>query len=472
MSYSYGTCVLWHGGEVERRLGGEVDLRLLVRALSQVMLTLRFQSWQLCNCFHCFLWNDVRCNSPRESTGRPAMNCGLQCVSCNSPSYLTLCGEILVLTCANIWPRLQITILLQCKLPFSNLKNVQGSPDWLDCLEYLWIFVLCQHGRWLSPAQLSKALKITIFIVCLMVVHLAHVRLQIQNPPFQLSLRGILREFSRTFPKSINALSSSTFQNNWCLHPHFPVWHASGQPAQFGAARAAGIYGFSWGARARHSASDEAVWIHMQIVSNLLAGSFLSDVVEATNGTAASGQFRAHWFGEGASRRCVGNRIGKTLPDNTFRLNSVGRNSGDSRDAVHGGCRCCFAHRVLESQEAEALPWYLAFGTWIERFRWSHSRVHMVPCSPSEASKFEAFNVANGYSRPSSEASLSASIRRSWLAAPKKQDGVRAYQIAPIHGGMCHPPQSEAVRRDLLEHLVWALQRFQMISGSIIVYDV
>ena len=68
------------------------------------------------------------------------------------------------------------------------------------------------------------------------------------------------------------------------------------------------------------------------------------------------------------------------------------------------------------------------------------------------ASKFEAFNVANGYSRPSSEASLSASIRRSWLAAPKKQDGVRAYQIAPIHGGMCHPPQSEAVRRDLLEY--------------------
>ena len=124
-------------------------------------------------------------------------------------------------------------------------------------------------------------------------------------------------------------------------------------------------------------ASDEAVWIHMQIVSHLLAGSFLSDVVEATNGTAASGQFRAHWFGEGASRRCVGNRIGKT-PDNTFRLNSVGRNSGDSRDAVHGGCRCCFAQRVLESQEAEALPWYLAFGTWIEqRFTWSHSqRVH------------------------------------------------------------------------------------------------
>eukprot|EP00438_Fugacium_kawagutii_P005128 Skav215191 [mRNA] locus=scaffold3330:115578:115912:- [translate_table: standard] len=66
-------------------------------------------------------------------------------------------------------------------------------------------------------------------------------------------------------------------------------------------------------------------------------------------------------------------------------------------------------------------------------------------------SKFEAFNRANGYSTPSSEAS--GIMSRSFLAPPEKRDGVRAYQIAPIHSGMCHPPQSEAVRRDLLEHL-------------------
>mmetsp|Transcript_83362 Transcript_83362/g.131958 ORF Transcript_83362/g.131958 Transcript_83362/m.131958 type:complete len:147 (+) Transcript_83362:100-540(+) len=65
------------------------------------------------------------------------------------------------------------------------------------------------------------------------------------------------------------------------------------------------------------------------------------------------------------------------------------------------------------------------------------------------ASTFEAFNRANGYSTPSSEAS---GMSRSFLAPPKKRDGVRAYQIAPIHSGMCHPPQSEAVRRDLLEY--------------------
>ena len=69
----------------------------------------------------------------------------------------------------------------------------------------------------------------------------------------------------------------------------------------------------------------------------------------------------------------------------------------------------------------------------------------------AQASKFEAFNRANGYSTPSSEAS--GIMSRSFLAPPKKRDGVRAYQIAPIHSGMCHPPQSEAVRHDLLEHL-------------------
>ena len=174
-----------------------------------------------------------------------------------------------------------------------------------------------------------------------------------------------------------------------------------------------------------------------------------------------------HWFGEGASVHLdavlgrnsshlqwpsgiVLDRLCRTTHS---RLNSVGRKSGDSRGAVQGGCRFCFAQRILESQ-AEALPWYLAC---IEQDKGSQ-KVHISRFTKgsrsAEASKFEAFNVANGYSRPSSEASLSASIRRSWLAAPKKQDGVRAYQIAPIHGGMCHPPQSEAVRRDLLEHLV------------------
>ena len=40
-----------------------------------------------------------------------------------------------------------------------------------------------------------------------------------------------------------------------------------------------------------------------------------------------------------------------------------------------------------------------------------------------------------------------------FLEEPKMQPSDLRYQIAPVHGGMCHPPQSEAVRRDLLEQL-------------------
>ncbi|CAK9110031.1 unnamed protein product [Durusdinium trenchii] len=65
-------------------------------------------------------------------------------------------------------------------------------------------------------------------------------------------------------------------------------------------------------------------------------------------------------------------------------------------------------------------------------------------------SKFEAFNVAA--EADDATPSMTETQVKHWLSGPKKRDGVRAYQIAPIHVGMCHPPQSEAVQRDLLEY--------------------
>ncbi|CAJ1395620.1 unnamed protein product [Effrenium voratum] len=60
------------------------------------------------------------------------------------------------------------------------------------------------------------------------------------------------------------------------------------------------------------------------------------------------------------------------------------------------------------------------------------------------ASTFEVFNLA---------APCAAATGSVWFSPQQPYRDVRDYQLAPHHQGMAHPPQNEAVRRDLLRYL-------------------
>ena len=73
------------------------------------------------------------------------------------------------------------------------------------------------------------------------------------------------------------------------------------------------------------------------------------------------------------------------------------------------------------------------------------------------ASTFEVYNLRSGQSTPQGTPGRGrVRIAGQWFSQPRpyvQKAGIRAYQQAPIHLGMMHPPQSETVRRDLLEYL-------------------
>lgn len=72
------------------------------------------------------------------------------------------------------------------------------------------------------------------------------------------------------------------------------------------------------------------------------------------------------------------------------------------------------------------------------------------------ASTFEVYNLRSGQSTPTPGRERVSRIAGQWFSQPRpyvQKAGIRAYQQAPIHLGMMHPPQSETVRRDLLEYL-------------------
>ena len=199
---------------------------------------------------HCNLPMRPRCNSPRESTGQPAMNCwGVQCNVYHAIAHLTiltLCGEILVPTCANIWPRhmnadweepcLQITIHLQYSFSVNcqsqNLKCLRQSwLAWWNLIAWnIWISaLLCVNSTFAwqvafacTAQQNSQDYDLFNFILSLRVSRVSCISawcillmwLQIQYHPFPLLLRGILREFLKNMSKGHQCTFFQHIPNN------------------------------------------------------------------------------------------------------------------------------------------------------------------------------------------------------------------------------------------------------------------
>ena len=73
------------------------------------------------------------------------------------------------------------------------------------------------------------------------------------------------------------------------------------------------------------------------------------------------------------------------------------------------------------------------------------------------ASTFEVFKARSAQSTPQQTPTFQQMEGAGfWFSQPRpyvQKAGIRAYQQAPVHLGMMHPPQSETVRRDLLQYL-------------------